>query len=195
LRRQLVEAEQRHAEEIHKVTNDLNSEITRHASEAGRLADELNGRNATLRAVTAAFSDRSLWVRPKQPRDSWLFRLVHQQSLRRAKALIRQADRARDAGEWVQAAQNYWGALNLFPKNAPIWVQYGHALKASGHVVEAEAAYRRSLELDASVADTHLQLAQILKLQGRREEAVAAYLRTIFLDPTLSHGSQELMVL
>jgi tetratricopeptide (TPR) repeat protein len=144
-----------------------------------------------------------LWARPAQARHSWLRRLRYssvlvprrREPLRRAKALIGKADRARDVGEWVQAAQNYRGALNLLPDNAPIWVQYGHALKKSRHVPEAESAYRKSLELDASVADTHLQLGHALKLQGRHEEAVAAYLRAIILDPALFHGSRELMVL
>jgi tetratricopeptide (TPR) repeat protein len=191
-----------YVEEIY--SSELDAEIAqRTTEEVGRLTNELGARNATLRAVIAACSDRTLWAaQPAQSRHSWLRRLHSliplphlREPVRQAKALIGKADRARDAGEWVQAAQNYREALNLLPDNAPIWVQYGHALKASDCVVEAEAAYRRSLELNASVADTHLQLAQTLKLQGRREEAVAAYLRAIILDPALSHGSQELMVL
>jgi hypothetical protein len=184
----------------HQLANQI-AETARHAQEVSRLSTKLNARNATLRAVTAACSDRTLWAQPSPPRY-WLRHLRPSIPLpplrklqRQAKALIEIADRARDAGEWVKAAQNYCGALNLRPENAAIWVQFGNVLKASGRIVEAEAAYRRSLELDASIGDTHLRLAHVLKLQDRREEAVATYLRAIILDPGLSHGSEELTVL
>lgn len=63
-------------------------------------------------------------------------------------------DRARDAGAWEAAVLHYRAALSRNPNNAPIWVQYGHALKESGRLTEAEIAYRHALD----VADTHLQL-------------------------------------
>lgn len=46
---------------------------------------------------------------------------------------------------WYTAARCYRKALKHNPDLAPIWVQYGHALKESGSILEAEAAYRRSL--------------------------------------------------
>jgi tetratricopeptide (TPR) repeat protein len=172
------------------------------AEETGRLVSQLNARTASIKAVIAACSDRTLWSPLARSRHSWLRRfsyasvqLLHLRKRRRAKALIEKANRARDASEWVQAAHNYREGLSLMPDNAAVWVQYGHALKESGYVGEAEAAYRRSLEIDASVADTHLQLAHALKLQGRRFEAVAACLRAIMLDPTLAYVLQELIVL
>ena len=171
------------------------------AEETGRLASQLNARTASIKAVIAACSDRTLWSPPTPARHSWLRRyyydlvpLLRRRKRRRAKMLIEKANRARDASEWVQAAHNYREALSLVPDDAAVWVQYGHALKESGYVGEAEAAYRRSLEIDASVADTHLQLAHALKLQGRRFEAVAACFRAITLDPTLSYVLQELIV-
>jgi tetratricopeptide (TPR) repeat protein len=172
------------------------------AEETGRLANQLNSRTVSIKAVIAACSDRTLWLPPTRSRHSWLRRLPYAavpslrlKKRRRAKALIEKANRARDASEWVQAAHNYREGLSLIPDNAAVWVQYGHALKASGCVGEAEAAYRRSLEIDASVADTHLQLAHALKLQGRRVEATAACFRAIMLDSTLSYVLQELVVL
>jgi tetratricopeptide (TPR) repeat protein len=172
------------------------------AEETGRLASQLNARTASIKAVIAACSDRTLWSPLARSRHSWLRRfsyasvqLLRLRKRRRAKVLIEKANRARDASEWVQAAHNYREGLSLVPDDAAVWVQYGHALKESGYVGEAEAAYRRSLEIDASVADTHLQLAHALKLQGRRFEAVAACFRAITLDPTLSYVLQELIVL
>ena len=93
------------------------------------------------------------------------------------------ADQARDRGQWEVAAELYRKALNRNPRNPPLWVQYGHALKESGErrdpdkLAQAEGAYRRSLSLDPGTADTYLQLGHILKLQGKTEEAQAAYLR------------------
>jgi tetratricopeptide (TPR) repeat protein len=105
---------------------------------------------------------------------------------------ISRADRARDSRNWGSAAQYYHKALDQKADNPPIWVQYGHALKESGHLTEAEAAYRKSLEFDAEVADTHLQLGHVLKIQGRKIEARAAYLRALVLDPELEHATLEL---
>jgi tetratricopeptide (TPR) repeat protein len=105
---------------------------------------------------------------------------------------ISRADRARDSRNWASAAQYYQRALDQDANNPPIWVQYGHALKESGHLNEAEAAYRKSLEFDAENADTHLQLGHVLKIQDRKIEASAAYLRALVHDPELEHATLEL---
>jgi tetratricopeptide (TPR) repeat protein len=105
---------------------------------------------------------------------------------------ISQADRARDSRNWALAAQYYQKALDQDANNPSIWVQYGHALKESGHLTEAEAAYRKSLEFDAEIADTHLQLGHVLKIQGRKIEASAAYFRALVHDPELEHATLEL---
>ena len=117
-------------------------------------------------------------------------------SLKRVKpSLITLADRARDAGQWELAARHYRKVLSRNPLNSPIWVQYGHTLKETGHLLEAERAYRKATELDPNAADSHLQLGHILKLQRRRNEAVAAYLRALDLDPTLRDAWLELVAL
>ena len=118
--------------------------------------------------------------------------------MRRKPDFITLADRARDARQWELAAQLYRKALDRNPRNAAIWVQYGHALKESGELrdpeklAQAEAAYRRALSLDSGAADTHLQLGHVLKLQGKTEEAQAAYLRAFALDPSMPYPLQEL---
>ena len=79
--------------------------------------------------------------------------------------LLSEADQARDARKWGEAAELYASYLKLRRADAPIWVQYGHALKESGKLDEAESAYEQSLVLSPDVADTHLQLGHLCKLR------------------------------
>jgi Tfp pilus assembly protein PilF len=104
-------------------------------------------------------------------------------------------ERRASLSQTEHATHYYREALDRNPSNPPIWVQYGHALKESGHVSEAESAYRQALELAADAADTHLQLGHALKIQGRKDEAAASYLRALALDPKLPHASAELRAL
>lgn len=102
---------------------------------------------------------------------------------RKRASVITLADRARDAGEWEDAARFYRKALDRNPRNSPIWVQYGHALKESGRPAEAEAAYRDAAAHAPSAAEPWLQLGHLLTLRGRNSEAEAAYLRAFALAP------------
>jgi tetratricopeptide (TPR) repeat protein len=108
------------------------------------------------------------------------------------------ADRARDAGQWELAAQLYRNALDRNPRNPPIWVQYGHALKESGEcrdpdkLAQAEFAYRKALSLDPGAADTYLQLGHVLKFQGKTNEAESSYLRAFVLHPSMPYPLLEL---
>src|SRR5208337_3847808 len=92
-------------------------------------------------------------------------------------SVITLADRARDERQWERAAAYYRDALRRKPQNPPIWVQYGHVLKESGHLAEAEEAYRTALAYDRRSADSHLHLGHVLKIQGKTDEAQASYLR------------------
>src|SRR5215208_2441736 len=101
-----------------------------------------------------------------------------------AGAIIR-ADRARESGDWAAAARLYRTALDRYPRNPPIWVQYGHALKESGEAAQAESAYRTAIGYDPRCADAQIQLGHLLKLLGRHKEAEAAYLRAFAMEPGL----------
>lgn len=101
----------------------------------------------------------------------------------RAGILLGMADRSRDARQWTEAAAFYGAYLKLRPNHPAIWVQYGHALKESGHLTEGEAAYRQALALRPDVADTYLQLGHVLKVSGRLDEAEEAYSQALRLDP------------
>ena len=93
------------------------------------------------------------------------------------------ADAARDARNWPNAAQFYRKALDIDGSLAPIWVQYGHALKESHNLTEAEAAYRQSLAINDQIADTHLQLGHLLKILDRKADAIESYNKALQLTP------------
>jgi hypothetical protein len=105
------------------------------------------------------------------------------------------ADRARAAVQWEVAARLYRQALERNPRNPPIWVQYGHALKESGSLAEAEAAYRRAIADEPRNADSHLQLGHVLKMQRKTAAAEACYLRALALDPSPDHPPHGLSTL
>lgn len=113
----------------------------------------------------------------------------------KAQPLIRAGDQARDARNWLGAAEAYDRALKVKPERADIWVQLGHARKESGDLSGAEAAYLRSLSLAPKVADTHAQLGHLRRLQNRLEQAASHFLDAAELDPTLQHPIDALMQL
>src|SRR5262245_52674465 len=76
-------------------------------------------------------------------------------------SVITLADEARDQQKWRLAAGYYRKALRRKPQNAPIWVQYGHVLKAAGYLAQAERAYRTALLYEPQSADAQLQLGAV----------------------------------
>ncbi len=107
--------------------------------------------------------------------------------------LAGEADRARDARDWAQAASLYRESLALDPRHAHLRVQLGHALKETGQLAEAEAAYRQAAEAMPDDADVRLQLGHALKLLGRTEDAVQAYADALKIDPDLAPAREELV--
>lgn len=112
-----------------------------------------------------------------------------------APSIITRADCAGASGQWGLAARLYRKALHRNPRNPPIWVQYGHALKMGGKLDEAESAYRQAIAVGPHIADSHLQLGHALKLLGKAAAAQTAYLRALVLDPSLRPAALELSAL
>ena len=113
----------------------------------------------------------------------------------RQPSVISRADRAREAGQWQVAAGFYRMALDRKPRNPPIWVQFGHALKECGSPAEAEGAYRTAIRYEPDDADAYLHLGHVLKLQDKIAEAQAAYQRALALDGSLNEAARELGLL
>jgi tetratricopeptide (TPR) repeat protein len=111
---------------------------------------------------------------------------------RRRASVIALADKAREWGNWSDAARLYRRALDRNPDRPAIWVQYGHALKESGLLAEAEAAYLRAIGYDRRDPDAYLQLGHVLKLRGAADRAQQSYLRAFALDPRQTGALVEL---
>lgn len=112
-----------------------------------------------------------------------------------AKPFIKAGDAARDAQNWLRAAEAYGEALKLKPERADIWVQLGHARKEAGDLVGAEQAYRQALKLEPRVYDTHVQMGHLRRLEKRLPEAAAHYLDAAEIDPSQRYPLEAVMEL
>lgn len=95
--------------------------------------------------------------------------------------LIERGDKARDCGQWSDAARLYEEALELRPKASWVAVQMGHALKENGEHAAAQDAYHQFLTEYPQNADIHLQLGHLCMRRERFEEASAWYQRALDL--------------
>lgn len=112
-----------------------------------------------------------------------------------ATPFIKAGDAARDAQNWLGAAESYGEALKLKPERADIWVQLGHARKEAGDLVGAEQAYRQALKLEPRVYDTHVQMGHLRRLEKRLPEAAGHYLDAAEIDPSQRYPLEAVMEL
>lgn len=106
----------------------------------------------------------------------------------------RAGDEARDRKDWTAAAELYRLHLEVEPKDVPIWVQLGHALKEQGQVSEALHAYRQAAELGTEDGDAQLQFGRALVLAGRRGEATESLANALRLGAS-ADAYRELVML
>ena len=64
-------------------------------------------------------------------------------------------------GEYEAAIEVYAALTREHPRQAPLWLSYGHALKTAGQSERAIAAYRRAIEADADFGDAWWSLANL----------------------------------
>ncbi|MGG5823014.1 glycosyltransferase [Falsiroseomonas sp. HW251] len=107
--------------------------------------------------------------------------------------LIAQADAARDAGAWRDAARLYAAHLGTAQNDWGIWVQHGHCLREAGDAEGALASYRRAEAGRPDDADVQLHLGHALRLTGDAAGARAAYGRALDLDPAADAPWQEVL--
>src|SRR5437764_647935 len=63
--------------------------------------------------------------------------------------------------EYARAIDIYVQALKEYPRQAKIWLSYGHVLKTSGAAGEGIGAYRRALELEPRLGEAWWSLANL----------------------------------
>ena len=64
-------------------------------------------------------------------------------------------------GEYERSAQVYADLLAEYPKNAKVWLSYGHVLKTAGRQDDCVEAYRRSLRQDPGFGEAYWSLANL----------------------------------
>jgi tetratricopeptide (TPR) repeat protein len=79
-------------------------------------------------------------------------------------------------GEYEQTIGIYEDVLKQYPRQAKVWVSYGHALKTAGRTDDGISAYRRAIELDARLGDVWFSLANLKTY--RFDAADIAHMRT-----------------
>lgn len=84
-------------------------------------------------------------------------------------AHVHEADRHRDAANWVAAEAGYAAALELYPYQNGYWVQHGHMLKEQERFVEAEISYRTACAYGAPAHDIMEHLRFVMARQGLEE--------------------------
>jgi ADP-heptose:LPS heptosyltransferase/tetratricopeptide (TPR) repeat protein len=78
---------------------------------------------------------------------------------------IDEADAARDAGRWTEAAQKYRRAAVAFPNRTDLKIQLGNCLKEAGEFRQSFDAYALARAQDSS-AEAILQIGHLLKVTG-----------------------------
>lgn len=64
-------------------------------------------------------------------------------------------------GEYDRAIELYRGVLAEYPKNAKVWMSYGHALKTAGRQGDCIDTYRKSIELAPHFGEAYWSLANM----------------------------------
>ena len=95
----------------------------------------------------------------------------------RFKALIHEADWARDRADWSHQAEDweatealYADALALFPFERSYWIQHGHAVKEQGDLARAEISYRTACALGLPAQEVAAHLHFVMQHQEVSEE-------------------------
>lgn len=108
---------------------------------------------------------------------------------------LSKADRARDAGDWAEAAAHYQYCLQAFTHRHDLWIQLGNMRKEFGDLAGSRAAYEAALALAADDSDLALQLGHLTKIQGHVDEARSWYQKALALDARNKSALEELAAL
>jgi len=76
-------------------------------------------------------------------------------------------------GDYADATRRFEAVLKRRPKNARIWLSYGHSLKTIGRGAESVAAYRRAIELKPTLGEAWWSLANLKSIRFDAADAGA----------------------
>lgn len=109
----------------------------------------------------------------------------------RIRRSVIRGDRARDRGDWDEAARRYRDHLDAHRSDVCIWVQFGHALKEGGRPLDALAAYQTAQAIGGDDADLLLQLGHVHKVLGRTDDAGVFFRRAVALGEPRAAGELQ----
>ena len=78
-------------------------------------------------------------------------------------------------GEYQQAIDLYTGILAEYPRQARVWLSFGHVLKTSGRQEEGVRAYRRCIELAPHLGEAYWSLANLKTFHFTAEDVAAMH--------------------
>ncbi|RKP47732.1 glycosyltransferase family 4 protein [Pararobbsia silviterrae] len=111
----------------------------------------------------------------------------------RGRRRIREANQARDARLWAQAAALYEAHVKRRPRDVAVVVQLANCLKEAGEHAKSLSFYERAIELSPTDADVFLQRGHLFKLMNRRADALASYRTALKHDADNPHAFRELL--
>jgi ADP-heptose:LPS heptosyltransferase len=106
--------------------------------------------------------------------------------------VLKQADDARDAQRYREAAGLYRRVLQINPKAVGIHLQAGNMFKEIGEYGEAEPHYIEASNLMPDSAEAALQVGHFYKTFGQLDQAFRSYRRALELEPRWPIAQEEL---
>jgi hypothetical protein len=181
-------AQQRRVKRLRLLTVEASEQLEQTAA-----AFERNQERADKAALAAArFASRTMHELAAPAEARYRFNLW-QRALERVRAkgqsksgagfFVAQGDAANRHRDWALAASHYAAALLRDWTLAPIWVQFGHALKEQGFLEDAGFAYREAARADPSSVDALTHLAHLMKRVGDDNAAMQTFKKIVQLDP------------
>ena len=99
-------------------------------------------------------------------------------------ALLREAHRLDQAGQWDEAAEAYRAFLDLQPGNAAVLADFAGLLWVSGKLEQAQELCYQALSIDPTCPGARINLGCILVQQRQWDEAEGLFRRVLAADPT-----------
>lgn len=108
-------------------------------------------------------------------------KLISKGPASKLRALIEDARKAQQRGQWDVAAQKYTEALPLARDKFSLLVQLGHMQKESGNYSEAEKSYAAAFALRPKDWDLHVQFGHLFNRKGAPDKALIWYEKALAL--------------